>query len=252
MSSAALHDGPANDIMDDSETVEFIPAAAQTEIPDEAIGWLDSEALGQYVLWAMCFLVFRITLTLMRINNKKYKRSIKKPCTAMFVLGSGGHTTEMLRLIGDLNERLYSPRIYVYSDTDKLSQVKATQAEGRRKDFHTRSISRIREVHQSLASVPLTAIKPFLQAPLILLRDQPDVLVVNGPGTCIPLVIWSFILGVLCFKRPVVVFVESFCRVENLSLTAKILRPFVDRLIVQWRPLYEKYRKSTRFFGLLV
>ena len=43
---------------------------------------------------------------------------------------AGGHTSEMLRLTEKLSEILYSPRIYVHADTDKLSAHKATQAEG--------------------------------------------------------------------------------------------------------------------------
>ncbi|XP_003744308.1 UDP-N-acetylglucosamine transferase subunit ALG14 homolog [Galendromus occidentalis] len=214
--------------------------------------WLEWGSNAQYGLWLLVFLFLRVVITFMRLTNTKFKRNVKKPCKAMIVLGSGGHTSEMLRLIEGVSKLLYTPRIYVHADTDKLSSFKVTQAEGRRKDFCVRSISRLREVHQSLISVPITAIRPFLQAPWILLWDRPDVLLVNGPGTCIPLVLWSFIFGVLCLKRPVVVFVESFCRVETLSLTAKVVKPFIDRLIVQWRPLHEKYKKSTRYHGLLV
>jgi beta-1,4-N-acetylglucosaminyltransferase len=37
------------------------------------------------------------------------------------------------------------------------------------------------------------------------------------------------------------VYVESICRVRTLSLTALLLRPFLDRLFVQWPTLAERY-----------
>lgn len=39
---------------------------------------------------------------------------------------------------------------------------------------------------------------------------------------------------ILSRPSPKVIYVESFARVRSLSLTAKILRHFVDRFVVQW------------------
>ena len=56
---------------------------------------------------------------------------------------------------------------------------------------------------------------------------------------------------VLLVKDIKIVYVESICRVKTLSLTAKILYYFVDRLIVQWPELYEKYQR-TIYLGRIV
>ena len=40
------------------------------------------------------------------------------------VLGSGGHTTEMLKLVGALSSRDYNPRTFVYANTDDMSPEK--------------------------------------------------------------------------------------------------------------------------------
>ena len=40
------------------------------------------------------------------------------------VLGSGGHTTEMLKLVGALSSRDYNPRTFVYTNTDDMSPEK--------------------------------------------------------------------------------------------------------------------------------
>ena len=48
-----------------------------------------------------------------------------------------------------------------------------------------------------------------------------------------------------------IVYVESICRVKTLSLSAKMLYYFVDRLIVQWPDLYEKYQRAV-YLGRIV
>ena len=40
------------------------------------------------------------------------------------VLGSGGHTTEMLKLVQALNNDKYTPRTFVYAKTDLISPQK--------------------------------------------------------------------------------------------------------------------------------
>ncbi|XP_022694042.1 uncharacterized protein LOC111263332 isoform X3 [Varroa jacobsoni] len=98
----------------------------------EEMAWWEALRSGweQYMLWALCFIIFRITLTFLRLSNTKYKPNMKKPCKAMFVLGSGGHTTEMFHLLTDLNYLLFSPRLYVHGSNDQLSATRAIQFEG--------------------------------------------------------------------------------------------------------------------------
>ena len=45
------------------------------------------------------------------------------------VLGSGGHTTEMVALARALDRRIYTPRSYIIADTDHLSRLKVEQEE---------------------------------------------------------------------------------------------------------------------------
>lgn len=42
---------------------------------------------------------------------------------------AGGHTAEMLKLVNSLDKKVYSPRVYVSAETDKLSGKKAFEAE---------------------------------------------------------------------------------------------------------------------------
>lgn len=47
---------------------------------------------------------------------------------------SGGHTTEILRLLGSLSQK-YSPRHYVLADSDKMSEEKIRSFEQRRTEM---------------------------------------------------------------------------------------------------------------------
>ena len=73
----------------------------------------------------------------------------------------------------------------------------------------------------------------------------------NGPGTCVPLCAAGLLLGMLGLKRVVLVYVESICRVENLSLSGKILYHLADYFFVQWTSLKDKYPKAI-YMGRIV
>lgn len=66
-----------------------------------------------------------------------------------------------------------------------------------------------------------------------------------------PICAAAVLLGVLGVKRVTVVYVESLCRVEHLSLTGRILRPFADYFLVQWPALKRKYPTSV-YLGRIV
>eukprot|EP00056_Hartaetosiga_gracilis_P001444 m.44962 g.44962 ORF g.44962 m.44962 type:complete len:93 (+) comp10643_c0_seq2:1605-1883(+) len=65
-------------------------------------------------------------------------------------------------------------------------------------------------------------------------REKPEQILVNGPGSCVPICVSAFLLKVLGVCDPTVVYVESICRVSSLSLSAKLLRYIVDACMVQW------------------
>ena len=52
------------------------------------------------------------------------------PVRTMIVLGSGGHTAEMLTLLQGLDFRLYGPREYVLATTDHTSAQRVETFEG--------------------------------------------------------------------------------------------------------------------------
>ncbi|CAE6397301.1 unnamed protein product, partial [Rhizoctonia solani] len=164
------------------------------------------------------------------------------------LLGSGGHSTEALALVSSLDFDRYSPRTYIISEGDTLSAKKAAALESLKKpgnsDYRILTMPRARRVHQSLASTPLTALRSliwtlqFMTVPAITSKKRfADVLLVNGPGTCVALVLVAYFNRFWWLDSPRVVYIESFARVSSLSLSGKLVRPLADRFLVQWPSL---------------
>ncbi|KAM7246280.1 hypothetical protein CapIbe_002578 [Capra ibex] len=183
----------------------------------------------------------------------------RRSLSLLVVAGSGGHTTEILRLLENLSNA-YSPRHYIVADTDEMSTHKINSFEQIRADrnpsatfpeYYVHRVPRSREVQQSwLSSVLTTLYSMCLSFPLTY-RVKPDLVLCNGPGTCVPICISALLLGILGIKKVIIVYVESICRVEHLSLSGKILFHLSDYFIVQWPTLKEKYPKSV-YLGRIV
>lgn len=85
------------------------------------------------------------------------------------------------------------------------------------------------------------------------LAERPDVVLCNGPGTCIPLCAAAFVLRVMSpvlyptnRSAPAIVYVESIARVASLSLSGKLLYHLrmADAVYVQWERLQRKYPRT--------
>ena len=72
---------------------------------------------------------------------------------------------------------------------------------------------------------------------------RPDLLILNGPGTCIPIALATALLNLFCLGDACIIYEESICRVQQLSLSGQLLyyMRLTDELIVQWPQLVQKY-----------
>ncbi|KAI8842097.1 oligosaccharide biosynthesis protein Alg14-like protein, partial [Chytridium lagenaria] len=158
----------------------------------------------------------------------------------------GGHTSELLYYLRKLDYNIFSERIYVITSGDPLSQEKLIQyvPENTHRGPHSVVyITRSRHVHQSfMHSIP-QILQSFFDALGILLSRKPDLVVCNGPGTCVPLCLSGRILSMIGHKTSVV-FIESVTRTSLTSLTGGLLYMFVDRFIVQWENMMLLYPKA--------
>lgn len=72
----------------------------------------------------------------------------------------------------------------------------------------------------------------------IISQERPQMILSTGAGVAVPFIIVGKIY------KCKTVFVESYTRVKELSLSAKLVLPFLDVLYVQWRQLKEKYPQA--------
>ncbi|GAA5966868.1 hypothetical protein JCM3765_004582 [Sporobolomyces pararoseus] len=181
------------------------------------------------------------------------------PASLAIFLGSGGHTAEMMRLVAHLDWKRYCSRTWIISSGDTLSESKAlefekTIASG---NFEILKIPRARKVHQSYLTSPFTTlyslsfclyyitISPLLQSQQFQ-RKFADLILLNGPGSCVPIAFSAFLprLFFLHESSPKLVYIESLARTKRLSLSAKLVRPIVDRFFVQWESLRSEIVKK--------
>ncbi|XP_060949775.1 UDP-N-acetylglucosamine transferase subunit ALG14 homolog [Limanda limanda] len=205
------------------------------------------------ILIICVFLILRLYIVVK--TGSKLKPGSKGPIAVLVVAGSGGHTTEILRLMESLSAA-YTPRHYVIANTDQMSEEKICSFESSThsdsgSQFTISRIPRSREVHQSWSSSVGSTLNALQYSLPLVFRLRPDIVLCNGPGTCIPLCVAGLLLGILGMKKVLIVYVESICRVHTLSLTGKILYPISDYFFVQWSSMLDKYPKSV-FLGRIV
>ena len=128
----------------------------------------------------------------------------------------------------------YKTRTYIISSGDNFSAAKAVEFEKDNTNYDILTVTRARRVHQSILTTPYTA--------LLCLRDclsipPPDLIITNGPGTGVCVILASILKMFFGIGDTRTIFIESWARVKTLSLSAKLLKPFVDRMLVQWPDL---------------
>lgn len=178
-----------------------------------------------------CLVLLRIwwVLPVRKVQNPQQtglKRASSDNCTVGVFLGSGGHTTELLQLVSALPTGRYTRRIYLVSSGDRFSLEKANELE-RKLSASTASsdkpqpssaskvirIPRARRVHQSFLTTPFSlarsiafCIDHVALRPLIRRHANgvlADVILMNGPGTCVPIVAAVYLLRVsVCLNQP--------------------------------------------------
>ena len=128
----------------------------------------------------------------------------------------------MIQLLQQLNPETYTPLVFVVANTDTTSMRRVEAFDARKPDSIYR-IPRSREVGQSYFSSILTTLWSFLHAFGIVLRIRPNVLLCNGPGTCLPIAVVTLAYRMLGLCEGKIIFVESFCRVKRYAFRHQFL-----------------------------
>jgi beta-1,4-N-acetylglucosaminyltransferase len=80
----------------------------------------------------------------------------------------------------------------------------------------------------------------------VLRRERPDAILSLGAEIAIPFFYWCKILGIKTL------FIESWCRVENLSKTGRLVYPVADQFWVQWPQMLATCGPKARYYGAVI
>ncbi|PHU25240.1 hypothetical protein BC332_03572 [Capsicum chinense] len=154
--------------------------------------------------------VVRISYVIYRSSKPLHSKSSRSLST-LIVLGSGGHTAEMLNLLYVLQTRRFKRRYYVAAATDNMSLQKAhvfedsllgKEALEEAGGAEFMQIYRSREVGQSYITSVRTTLVAIAHALWLMIKIRPQVILCNGPGTCIPLCVIEFLFKSLELWNP--------------------------------------------------
>jgi len=181
-------------------------------------------------------------------NKKRASRYVtKKKLKTMIVVGSGGHTAEMFQALEAISTDVFTPRCYVLATSDRRSEDKVIAYEKKvgkgtpdTSQFTVKRIPRSRHVGQSYLTSIWTTILSFFFCLKLVYHEKPDLLLVNGPGTCVPVAFAALFFRFFRICRTRLVYIESVARIHGLSLSGKILQRFADWIIIQWPDLFDK------------
>jgi len=90
---------------------------------------------------------------------------------------------------------------------------------------------------------PIKFIANLFQSFWILIKEKPNIILSTGAGMAIPVCYIGKIF------RSKIIFIESFCRIKEPSLTGKIIYPIADLFLVQWREQLKKYGNKAIYSG---
>ena len=89
----------------------------------------------------------------------------------------------------------------------------------------------------------LRLVKTVFQSISILKKEKPDIVFTTGAGVAVPICWLAKLMG----KK--VIYLESFCRVKEPSLSGRLIYPIADIFLVQWENMLSKYGKKAKYWG---
>ena len=155
----------------------------------------------------------------------------------LVLLGMGGHTSQILRLVKAMGPNYRYEYIIGHDDTTSANKVTYLGK------VHKMRNPRLMD-DKSVVKVFFNMFPTTWHALKILLKSNPNTVISAGPSMTIPLFWIAKLLGIKT------VFVESWVRVHNKSKTGKLVYPVSDLFIVQWETMKKAYPRAV-FAGRL-
>lgn len=148
---------------------------------------------------------------------------------ACFLASSGGHWEELMCLKEIAAEY---DSFYV---TEECGQVR---------DANLTRVYTVPQINRHEKHFAIHLAQLFVRAIRILGREKPDFIITTGALIAFPFCIVGKIRGAK------VIYIESFARVDDRSLTGKLIYPFADLFLVQWESLLQLYPKAKYVGGI--
>jgi beta-1,4-N-acetylglucosaminyltransferase len=148
--------------------------------------------------------------------------------TVLLVASTGGHLVELLELAGQ-----YERESRHWVTFDKLDAHMLLAGESVTYAYSP--------TNRHLGNLLRNCFLAFR----VVSRRRPDAVITTGAGVGVPFVYAARLLGIKT------IYVESLARVEQLSLSGRLVYPMTSHFFVQWPELAERYRKC-RYEGAIV
>lgn len=142
---------------------------------------------------------------------------------------AGGHFTEIQRLIDAFEGHDIS-----------YATIKAKSTENLLNAYFLRGTAGLTKIHMFLNMIIVA-----VQSLKIILKERPKIIVSTGADVTIPICYLGKFFNIKIF------FIESLCRVNDLSPSGKIVYLIADLFLVQWEKLTKKYSKA-RYWGTVL
>lgn len=145
-----------------------------------------------------------------------------------FAASSGGHFQQLMRL---------RPLM------DKYDGFIVTEEAGNTGD-ESRKTYYLKQVNRKEKDFVFKLIKNRKESKEILIREKPDAVICTGVLAMIPLMLIAKRRGIL------VIYIESFAKVNTPTLTGKLMYHFADYFFVQWESMKTVFPKAIYKGGL--
>ena len=151
---------------------------------------------------------------------------MKKAC---FIASSGGHWEELMCL---------------KEIAEEFDAFYVTEKGGQADDSNLENIYTLQQINRHEKKFMIHFIKIFARAIKILRKEKPNFIITTGALIAFPFCLYAKLM------RCKVIYIESFARVNNRSLTGRLVYPFADLFLVQWESLLELYPKAKYVGGI--
>lgn len=146
-----------------------------------------------------------------------------------FVASSGGHWEELmcLRPIAEENDAFF-----------------ITEAGGQAEDFVGSNKYTLPQINRKEKFFLWHLLKDFFKSNSILKKERPEMIITTGALIAFPVCVLAKL------KKIKIIYIESFARVDDASLTGKLIYRFADLFLVQWETLLKVYPEAKYVGGI--